>query len=128
MKISVGSGELFFGCGNNRFHGDAEVLEEILGRARGTEGLHADEGTLRTDEVIPAFAHAGFDGNLDRRIADNRGLVGFRLVEEEFDAGDGNDARRDALAIKRRLGFQRQFDFEPDAKIVTLASAAETSS
>ena len=61
--------------------------------------------------MIPALADAGFDGDLDRRIADDRLLVGFRLFGEELDAGYGDDTGRDALGRKGLLGLHGDFDF-----------------
>ena len=49
------------------------MLVEVLGRSRGAEGLHADEGAIGADECVPALANARLDGDLDRRLADDAG-------------------------------------------------------
>jgi hypothetical protein len=78
---------------------------------------------------VPALADAGFDGDLDRRVADNGLLVGFRLLFEQFEAGHGDDAGRDGpWPISACCAFTAISTSEPEAKIVTLASLAETRS
>src|ERR1700753_1913131 len=53
------------------FGGDAEMLVDVLVRRGGAERVHADEDAARSDVTVPAFAHAGFDGDLYCRLADH---------------------------------------------------------
>ena len=53
-----------FHCLGRGFGGDAEMRVELLDRAGGAEAGHADEDAVGADEVIPALADAGFDGDL----------------------------------------------------------------
>ena len=98
------------------------MLEELLGRAGCAEALHADEARPSGPMKRPsprdrAASTAILTGELPMTFL----AVGFRLIEEEFGAGNRNDAACDALglpALRRRDGDSTS---EPEAKIVTLA-------
>ncbi|MNL68552.1 hypothetical protein D3C87_1932900 [compost metagenome] len=87
------------------------MLVEFLVGTGGTEGRHADEGTVAADEMIPTLADAGFDGDLDRRVADDRLLVVFALFGKELEAGNRDDAGRDALGGQCLASLDGDFDF-----------------
>ena len=87
------------------------MFEEFLSRAGGAEGIHAYEDAIGPDETVPAHANAGFDGNLDLRIPQDRCLVVVVLIFEEFEARNRNDARGDALGFELFAGFNGERDF-----------------
>src|SRR5882672_10120691 len=78
------SAEALQGSVNDGLGGNSEVLEKVLGGRAGTETVHAYEFTILADYGIPAPAHRGLDGDLDRRIADNGLPPVRRLRQQQF--------------------------------------------
>ena len=86
------------------------MLEQVLGRAGRAKRVHADEIAIVADEVVPALADCGFRGDLDRRSADDGLAISVRLFLEQFDAGNRDDAGRNALAVQFSCGLDGEFD------------------
>src|SRR5688500_9777896 len=82
------------GSVRHRRRGDAEVKVDIFGRGAGAEPRHPDEGTVRTDEAVPAEPDAGLDGDPDAGLAQDFFPVRLVLLLEQLEAGHRYDARR----------------------------------
>lgn len=90
--------------------------------------MHADEIAVIADEVIPALADRGFSSDLDRCVADDRLAVIIRLFLEQFEARNGTTRVAMPLPFSCSAALTASSTSEPDAKIETLALAAERSS
>src|SRR4029079_15068310 len=68
------------------------------------------------DEAVPALANGRFDGDLDRRLADDAGLVVLALRLEQLEAWHRDDARGVPGLVDDALGGDRDLDFRARSK------------
>src|ERR1700752_3227566 len=97
-------------CVNRRLGSNAEMLEKVRRLAAFAKAVHADENAVMADHGIPAPAHGGLDGDLDRGIADDGLLLGLRQLQEKLQGGHRNHPRRDAALGKLLLSGDRDLD------------------
>ena len=64
------------------------MLVDLLVGSALAEGLHADEDTIRADDLVPTLPHARLDRNAHGRVADHGRAIGVILGEEKIHAGD----------------------------------------
>src|SRR5690625_4471299 len=88
------------------------MLEQLPGRCRGAERVHADDFAVQADVFAPVVGGAGFDG--DARAAVRRqhafAVLGGLLVER-FSARHGDHAHGDAVVLEVAHGVHGQADF-----------------
>src|SRR5512135_1976315 len=87
---------------DNFVDGEAEVLEQGLGRRRRAETIDADHGAIEADVLAPVVADAGFDRDpLATRRRQHAVAVGLRLAVEQVRARHRHDARGNAFLLQR---------------------------
>ena len=92
-----------------RGSGEAEALEDLLGRCRHAEAVDGDDGALSADPALPAQrgprldAHAGVDLGRQDLVP-----VGRRLGREALPAGQRDDASAHALGGQHLAGSHGQ--------------------
>src|SRR6056297_3581870 len=90
--------------------GDPEMREQIAGRRRGAEGVHADEprlfalAALAEEPAVPAEADAGLDGDAHRARGQHLAAVFLVLRLEEFPARHGDHPGPDAFGLENVAG------------------------
>ena len=76
---------------------DAEFLEQLVCRGRGTETVHADEigfvpfATLACQPAIPALTHCSFDTDAHGACGQNPAAICFVLLGEQFHTRHGDN-------------------------------------
>src|SRR5215468_2659897 len=96
-------------CG--RFRRDPEMLVHVLVGPTGAEGVHADEGAVRSDVAVPALPHASLDGDFYRAGPENRVTICCRLFLEQRPGRHGDYARGDALGGEQFMRLEDELDF-----------------
>src|SRR5216684_7832751 len=103
-------------CFRNFFRRDPEMLEQVLGGRARAEGGHADEFAVGSDDGVPSLADRGLDADPDLGIADDGAPGRGRRGEKELEAGDRDDARRDAALGQQLARLDRERDFGSGGK------------
>src|SRR5215469_16909964 len=83
---------------------------EVLERAAGAERRHADESTVRADDLVPALTDRGLDRDAHRRRADDALPLGGAAGAEEPEAGHRYHPRRDPALAQELLRRDRYAD------------------
>ena len=83
---------------------------DVLVFAARAEAVHADEATLGADDGVPTLAHAGLDGDPDRRFADDAPARGLITREEQLETWYRHDADRLALRLEEIARRERDLD------------------
>src|SRR6478672_3055350 len=93
------------GDGRHAVDREAELLEDRPGRGARAEMVEPDDRALVSDPAVPTERHTGLDGDAGPDGAWQDGLaIGGILGLEPLPAGEGDDPRRDPVALQ---GFGR---------------------
>src|SRR5947207_2187504 len=85
------------------------AIKVLVGRT-GAKTSHADEGSVRTDNGIPALANAGFDRDVDLGAAGDGLALGFRQSKQQLKARHRNDPGANVARGKKLASLDRERD------------------
>src|SRR5690606_3421669 len=94
----------------NRIGRDAEMLVKVRRWCAGAETAHPNKDAVGADEAVPALSDAGFNRHANRRVAEHRIAIVFRLHLKQLKARNRDHAGRDAALFKHLLCLNRDLN------------------